>query len=168
MQTAHEVARQRLKPSSRRMKRDYDLRILERMYEVGDVVYVLDTAVIKGKCRKLCPPWKGPGVIVTKLPSFIFRVKLRNTVFVANHDRLKPCQDRKLPHWMKNPTGNTATARGNDRVYCLCREPWQGRFMIQCDYCNEWYHGSCVNITASEAVGIDKYRCPDCKPNPAL
>ena len=38
------------------MKRNYDLRLLERNYEVGDAVYMLDTATLKGKCKKLCPP----------------------------------------------------------------------------------------------------------------
>ena len=66
LQEAHKLARDRLKSSSKRMKRNYDLSVLERNYEVGDRVYLLDTAVLKGKCRKLCPPWKGPGVIITK------------------------------------------------------------------------------------------------------
>ena len=39
-----------------RMKRDYDLRILERNYEVGDVVHILDTASVKGQCKKFRPP----------------------------------------------------------------------------------------------------------------
>ncbi|KAH3807107.1 hypothetical protein DPMN_135440 [Dreissena polymorpha] len=38
----------------------------------------------------------------------------------------------------------------------------QGRFMIQCDHCDEWYHGSCVNITATDALDIQKYHCPNC------
>lgn len=41
------------------MKRDYDLKILEKAYKRGDIVYVLDTVTVKGKCRKLKPPWKG-------------------------------------------------------------------------------------------------------------
>ena len=87
-----------METTSRLMKRNYDLRLLERNYQVGDAVYLLDTAVIKGKCKKLYPPWKGPGLIVSKVSSFIFRVKLRNAVFVVNHDRLKPCRDREVPH----------------------------------------------------------------------
>jgi hypothetical protein len=162
---AHAVAREVLKTTSKRMKRNYDLRILERSYEVGDAVYLLDTAVLKGKCRKLCPPWKGPGVIVTKLSSFIFRVKLRNAVFVVNHDRLKPCRDRELPqwirHWKDNP-GQAIITTGDNKVYCFCRTQWQGRFMIQCDICQEWFHGSCVNVTPTDALDIDVYKCPEC------
>ena len=45
LQKAHEVARSNLKTTTKRMKRDYDLRIRERNYEVGDAVHILvDTA----------------------------------------------------------------------------------------------------------------------------
>jgi hypothetical protein len=166
MEKAHETARQVMKTTSERMKKDYDLRLLELSYRVGDIVYLLDTAVLKGKCKKLSPPWKGPGVIVSKLSSFIFRVKLRNSVFVVNHDRLKPCRDKQIPawikHWQSNPVDTAKPARGDDRVYCYCRQSWQGRFMIQCDYCQEWFHGSCVDITPTDALDIDKYKCEDC------
>jgi hypothetical protein len=165
MEKAHETARQSMKTASNRMKRNYDLRILERNYEVGDAVYLLDTATVKGKCKKLSPPWKGPGVIVSKLSSYHFRVKLRNAVFVVNHDRVKPCRDRDLPRWLKvfqeHPSDDKG-ATGDDRVYCFCRQPWQGRFMIQCDHCQEWYHGSCVDITQTEAFDINLYKCKDC------
>lgn len=63
---AHETARDALKTTQSIMKRNYDLKILEKAYRVGDIVYVLDTATVKGKCRKLTPPWKGPGLIVKK------------------------------------------------------------------------------------------------------
>lgn len=35
--------------------------------------------------------------------------------------------------------------------------------MIACDYCSEWYHGECVNITPEEAEKIDKYECIQCR-----
>ena len=52
---SHEVARKTLRTSQERMKRDYDLRVNVRSYSVGDCVYILDTATVKGKCRKLSP-----------------------------------------------------------------------------------------------------------------
>ena len=133
-----------MKTTSAAMKRNYDLRILERTYPVGDVFYILDTAVLKGQCKKLGPPCKGHGVIVTRLSSFIFRVKLRISVFVVNHDRLKPCKDWEIPqwisHWRKNTWASpkqTVTTRGDDRVYCFFRNHWNGRFMIQSDHFKE-------------------------------
>ena len=165
LQKAHETARSTLQTRSKRMKRDYDLRLLERTYEVGGIVYVLDTATLKGKAKKLSPPWKGPGIIVEKLSAYLYRVKVRNAVFVINHDRVKPCKDLVIPgwikHWKKTP-GSNLSARGEDRVYCSCRKQWQGRFMIQCDYCREWYHGSCVDVTATDALRINRYKCAEC------
>ena len=83
IQEAHNAARVKLETSTRRMKRHYDLRILERPYKEGDAVYLLDTASAKGKSRKLCPPWKGPGVITKKISAYIYRVKLQNSIFVT-------------------------------------------------------------------------------------
>jgi len=33
----------------------------------------------------------------------------------------------------------------------LCRQGDNGKFMIQCDLCDEWYHGECVNVTSKLA-----------------
>ena len=74
-----------------------DLRLLERNYEVGDVVHILDEASAKGLCKKSCLPWRGPGVIVKNFPSYLFRVKLRNAIIVLNHDMIKQCRDRTFP-----------------------------------------------------------------------
>jgi transposase InsO family protein len=167
LRRAHETVRTVLNTYSRRMKRNYDRNVLKRQYSVGDVVYLLDTAVIKGKCKKLSAPWKGPAVIIAKLSAFIYRIKLRNAIFVVNHDRIKLCTDATFPPWIvrwKNKKQSLdETMVEDDKVYCLCHKPWGGRFMIQCDYCTEWYHGSCVNISSTDAANIDKYKCDDCK-----
>lgn len=40
--------------TQRRMKRTHDWGgVLERPYEVGNLVYILDTASVKGKCREV-------------------------------------------------------------------------------------------------------------------
>ena len=67
MENAHECARSTLKTSLKRIKRSYGLRVLLRSYAEGDSVYLLDTASVKGKSRKLLAPWKGPALIVKKL-----------------------------------------------------------------------------------------------------
>ena len=133
---AHEVARDKLKSSLKRMKRNYDLCILTRTYKEGDPVYVLDTATLKGKCRKLTSPWKGPGVVEKKISDYIYRIKTKNAVFVTNHDRLKPCRDRRLPKWIEDwGTSSVVTDASEDtKPYCYCRKPYDGRFMIACDY----------------------------------
>ena len=95
IQAAHNTARSPLQASLKRMKRDYDVRVLQKSYDKGDVVYLLDTAVLKGKCRKLDSPWEGPGVVVEKISASLYRVQLRESMFVVNHDRMKLCKDRE-------------------------------------------------------------------------
>ncbi|XP_033105323.1 uncharacterized protein K02A2.6-like [Anneissia japonica] len=166
---AHEVARQTLRETQRHMKRNYDLRILKRPYQIGDKVYVLDHSSPKGKCKKLCPPWKGPGVIIEVITPYLFRVKLRNKVMTLNHDKLKPCRDRQLPKWLTNfslPSSSFTDKEDDDSpdtLYCYCRQPWAGTFMIQCDYCDVWYHGSCVNVLQLDALNTDLYKCAGCR-----
>ena len=82
------------------MKRDYVLKVYSRTFEEGDLVYVLDTATVKRKCRKLSPSWKGPGIVIKKLSRYLYRIKTKAAVMVANNDRLKKCVDRDIPLWL--------------------------------------------------------------------
>jgi len=45
--------------------------------------------------------------------------------------------------------------------YCICRRPYDG-FMIGCDHCEEWYHGSCIGISESKADRYEKFTCVRC------
>jgi hypothetical protein len=47
------------------------------------------------------------------------------------------------------------------RNYCICRRPYEG-FMIGCDSCEEWFHGSCIGVSESKADRVDKYVCIRC------
>lgn len=48
-------------------------------------------------------------------------------------------------------------------VYCICRKPDNGTFMIGCDgTCDDWFHGKCVGIEERDKNLIDKYMCPNC------
>ncbi|XP_020656168.3 lysine-specific demethylase 7A isoform X2 [Pogona vitticeps] len=66
-------------------------------------------------------------------------------------------------------TTATTTSNNNNNnsaatpVYCVCREPYDvSRFMIECDICKDWFHGSCVGVEEHHAVDIDLYHCPNC------
>lgn len=97
IRVSHEIAREIFKSTQDVMKRERDLRFNEHPYNVGDFVYVLDPAVIKSTNRKLVSPCKGPGIIVRKFTPYLYKVKLKTTVFTTNHDRLKLCNNRKIP-----------------------------------------------------------------------
>ncbi|KAF7187354.1 Set1 complex component spp1 [Pseudocercospora fuligena] len=55
-------------------------------------------------------------------------------------------------------------AAGSDTdLYCICRKPDNGTFMIGCDgTCDDWFHGKCVGIEERDKNLIDKYMCPSC------
>lgn len=59
------------------MKRDYDLKIHKNEYKLGDLVYILDMAHVKGRSKKLDPPWKGPGIVAEKVTSYVYKIKWR-------------------------------------------------------------------------------------------
>lgn len=51
----------------------------------------------------------------------------------------------------------------SDDLYCLCKRPDTGTFMIGCDgTCDDWFHGKCVGIEERDRHLIDKYMCPRC------
>lgn len=69
----------------------------------------------------------------------------------------------------RSETGPRRTRQGPAKmasvpVYCLCRLPYDvTRFMIECDMCQDWFHGSCVGVEEEKAADIDLYHCPNCE-----
>ncbi|KAI9219559.1 hypothetical protein BC828DRAFT_162951 [Blastocladiella britannica] len=47
------------------------------------------------------------------------------------------------------------------RLYCICREPDDGRVMLQCDGCKDWFHPECIGIPSSDADTLQFYFCSD-------
>ena len=102
----HEIARQHLRVAQERQKRTYDLKLAERSYEEGDLVYKLEAACKPGQSRKLAKVWSGPHLITKKLSAVLYKIKGRRRECVAHHDRLKPCKDRFIPMWMRRMRHN--------------------------------------------------------------
>merc|ERR1712018_641355 len=54
-----------------------------------------------------------------------------------------------------------------ERLWCICQQPHNNRFMICCDSCLDWYHGKCVGITKKMGKEMEdagnEWRCPTCK-----
>jgi hypothetical protein len=54
-----------------------------------------------------------------------------------------------------------------DRLWCICKQPHNNRFMICCDKCEDWFHGTCVNVTKAQGKIMEesnkKWLCPKCK-----
>nr|XP_054772498.1 uncharacterized protein LOC129280508 [Lytechinus pictus] len=59
---------------------------------------------------------------------------------------------------------------GNDddpeKLWCICRQPYDEKFMICCDKCEDWFHGKCVNVTKKEGKRMERenisWMCPKC------
>eukprot|EP01087_Luapelamoeba_hula_P016443 TRINITY_DN5057_c2_g1_i2.p1 TRINITY_DN5057_c2_g1~~TRINITY_DN5057_c2_g1_i2.p1 ORF type:complete len:714 (+),score=100.22 TRINITY_DN5057_c2_g1_i2:662-2803(+) len=34
--------------------------------------------------------------------------------------------------------------------------------MIACDFCNEWYHGKCIGLSATRGKRLERFKCPAC------
>ncbi|KAG7520573.1 CXXC-type zinc finger protein 1-like [Solea senegalensis] len=59
--------------------------------------------------------------------------------------------------------GGVAMGTPKSPVYCVCRKPDINRFMIGCDSCTEWFHGSCVGVSEKAANAIRVWYCPSCR-----
>jgi hypothetical protein len=49
------------------------------------------------------------------------------------------------------------------RKYCLCAQAFtEGLTMIACEFCDEWYHPSCVRIPTASVDRVSHFMCPRC------
>jgi len=56
---------------------------------------------------------------------------------------------------------------GKEELFCICQKPYQeGKLMVGCDDCNQWYHPECVGISDREAEDLEFYQCPSCRGAP--
>ncbi|VDI23542.1 Hypothetical predicted protein [Mytilus galloprovincialis] len=130
----HKLARENLRTSQHRQKRDYDLRLAQNQYHNGDLVYKIDSSTKIGHSKKLRSPWIGPYLVVSDhFP--LYTIKDRKGESVIHHDRLKKCNDREIPLWLRRLRHNmfndtsfvhadestdedTQTASDNNLLYC--------------------------------------------------
>jgi hypothetical protein len=66
-----------------------------------------------------------------------------------------------------NSDASWASEDDPDRLWCICQQPHNNRFMICCDKCEDWFHGKCVNVTKAMGREFEERRkewtCPNCK-----
>ena len=98
---SHDEARENLRQNVAVSKRDYDLRINQAKYNVGDMVYMLNEHRSPGISKKLQPIYGGPYLIVKVISNVLFKLRNRKKEFVAHHDRLIECNDRFVPIWLR-------------------------------------------------------------------
>lgn len=101
LEEVHTLARDKLQGAQFRQKKAYDIKLYQKTYNIGDIVYHIDSATRIGQSKKLRSPWKGPYLIIKVLSPVLYRIRQRKKEMVSHHDKLKPCEDRNIPFWIK-------------------------------------------------------------------
>jgi hypothetical protein len=97
----HALARETIQGAQRYQKSTYDVRAKQTSFDRGDLVYKLNVAVRKGQSRKLEQIYVGPFLVTEVLSPILYRIEGRRKSMVAHHDRLRICEDRVVPIWMR-------------------------------------------------------------------
>ncbi|KAI8848906.1 hypothetical protein BC829DRAFT_352133, partial [Chytridium lagenaria] len=51
-----------------------------------------------------------------------------------------------------------------NKTYCYCQKPFSdSAFYIQCDGCDEWFHGSCADVKEEDVDAISLWFCKTCE-----
>ncbi|CAH0557349.1 unnamed protein product [Brassicogethes aeneus] len=85
----------------------------------------------------------------------------------------KPLDDEHVSGNELDSSGDEEEESEDDpnKLWCICNQPHNNRFMICCDTCEEWYHGKCVNITKAMGQQMEsegkEWICLFCK-DPSL
>ena len=96
LSNAHKLDREKIGDTQLRQKRDYDLRVFERSYKEGDVVYLRDSSTQIGISLKMRPPCIGP-YLVTRARPPVYTLMGNHREQLVHHNRLKPCHDAQFP-----------------------------------------------------------------------
>jgi len=68
---------------------------------------------------------------------------------------------KKLPKKGDYNLRSSRVDKKKSDTYCVCNGPGYG-FMLQCNGCDQWYHGKCCNITQSESNKFKYFYCLFC------
>jgi hypothetical protein len=89
LQSAHQVARERLITAKEKSKEQYDKDSKLPTFNIGDRVLLYDETVRRGRSRKLCSQWLGPYEI-TSLDKVNAIIKMGRRCQKVHVNRLKP------------------------------------------------------------------------------
>ncbi|KAL7834773.1 hypothetical protein SRHO_G00290200 [Serrasalmus rhombeus] len=95
------IWREHLRVAQQRQKNVYDLKAQEKVFNVGDLVYLRDTTKQRGQSPKLQAPWKGPCVVSACYGPVLCEVQGMRHRKVMHHDRLKPYNSEVTPAWIR-------------------------------------------------------------------
>ena len=161
MEEAHRSARKSLKQGQVRQQAYRDIRANSQEYEVGDVVMLANSASRVGNCKKLTEKWLGPYLVTQAISPILYRITTSKAEKVVHTERLKGFSGR-VPIWLRRKR-HFLIREGRKSVFCLCRGRDDGRPMVQCSSCSDWFHCQCMGLTLKEAKAKERFECPECE-----
>jgi hypothetical protein len=85
-----------------------------------------------------------------KIVTYIRKLKYSDSNLITQNPSFQPVP---LPNvsvlFVNNPE------EIDDKVYCLCQQKWDGRLMVECDLCENWYHPECIGINEHDDVKLN-------------
>ncbi|CAG7825573.1 unnamed protein product [Allacma fusca] len=125
--------------------------------------------VTDGDARKLYSRYNRKGGVYEKAAIMLFKenhVVHRSLLWKMWNFNKRGTQDyfnQKCPNHdsrSKKQKGGASTSDSKDAKYCYCKtdDDKHEKGAIQCDYCNDWFHITCCNITMLEALLIEKFK----------
>jgi len=69
---------------------------------------------------------------------------------------------RQIPLTMPEQARIWHTIQDGGSRYCICGGPSDGSFMLGCDNCDKWFHGSCMKVNKEAGEALTKWVCPPC------
>ena len=140
LEKVHETVRKNILEKMKVNKKRYDIKLLQREYKVGDVVYIKDKTKKKDIPRKLRPVWKGPALVIHKYSSFVYKCRLYQKSLIVNHDMMKLSLG-KVPKWIerakKVDQSKFKPPENINGPHCICGGKFDGNLMLNCEYCNK-------------------------------
>ena len=117
MERTHQFARQHLKLSSDRQKRNYDHRpVNEHQHNRGDAVWLYSPQKKKGICPKLMRHFDGPYLVVKRMSDVLYRIQKgsKTKPKVVHHDRLKAYHGPNVPDWLSKSSASKEAGAPRD------------------------------------------------------
>ena len=97
---AYATARKNIQGFQQRQKRDYDVKLIQHQYKLGDLVYEIESSSKIGQSNKLKKMWKGPYIVTKVISPVLYQIKGKKDPRIVHHDHLKFCKDREVPWWL--------------------------------------------------------------------
>mmetsp|Transcript_7974 Transcript_7974/g.11791 ORF Transcript_7974/g.11791 Transcript_7974/m.11791 type:complete len:1472 (+) Transcript_7974:701-5116(+) len=69
---------------------------------------------------------------------------------------------REIPMIMAEEAQLSHTIEDNGARHCVCGGPSDGSFMLGCDQCDRWYHGTCLQLDMEIGNELSNWICSKC------